>query len=117
MGGAVLNRADILAVKDARVKRFPVAEWNGDIFLRSLTAAEREKWESVFEARREKTTASVMALLAAYAICDENGNSLFTEEDVSALAKKDGAVMLRIAEAAMAMNAVTEKDIADIAKN
>jgi len=53
----------------------------------------------------------------ARCLCDEKGARLFTDAEVDQLAKKSAKVMSRVWGKAMEHNALTDKDVEELAKN
>jgi hypothetical protein len=53
----------------------------------------------------------------ARCLCDEKGARLFTDAEVEQLAKKSAKVMSRVWAKAMEHNALTDKDVEELAKN
>ncbi len=49
-------------------------------------------------------------------LCDDKGNLLFRDKE-AALAKKSGAVMGRLFDAAMSHNRMTEEDVKELGKS
>ena len=60
---------------------------------------------------------NIRAVLVAMAVVDEDGNRLFTDKDVKALAKKSAAAMDRIFAETQKLNAVSDEDVEEMAKN
>lgn len=116
-----LSRDDILQADDLPTDELEVPEWGGTILIRALNGAQREE----IEIRSHKAKASgdalgwkgLKTLVATYVVVGEDGQPLFTSKDLAALAKKSSAVLDRIFEKVLAMNAMTKKDAEDLAGN
>lgn len=94
-----LTRADILGRNDIRVESLDIPEWGGRVFVRSIGADERDKWDyEIYEASKtdEGRLPHFRARYAALVICDEDGNPIFTERDIEELGKKNAAAIERI---------------------
>lgn len=128
MADRLLTRADVLGADDLKRERVAVPEWGGDLFIRTLTGAERDEfdllgWRAVEEAKARGedpkfvTSRNVMARLVAFAACDETGKRLFSVEDVEALGAKSGAALERVYKAADRLNATTAAAVATLAGN
>ena len=117
----MLSKTDILAAKDIKIEEISVPEWGGSVFVKEMTGAERDKYESsILEIKGGNQTVNLQnarAKLAAFTICDENGNRIFSEADISALASKSATALQRIFEKAMSLSRIGEKDIEDLTKN
>ena len=121
---AVLTRSQILEVKDfPEAVRVSVPEWGGDVLIRSMSASERDMYEQDLVAARvgNKDTGvkvtNVRARLLAFVIVDEEGNLLFSEDDIVALGKKSIVAVDRVFAKAQNMNALTQADVEALEKN
>jgi hypothetical protein len=107
-------RTKILEADDLPIKEVKVPEWNCNVFVRMMTAEERDK----FEARQmANPMTDVRARIAAATVCDEHGTLLFSELDIPALNKKSARALDRVFAAATKHNAITAQDIDDLKKN
>ncbi len=109
-----LSRDSILSADDLPREEVHVPEWGGSVFVRTLTAGERDRFEGwiagdQFDRFRAK--------LAALAVCDEAGARVFTDGDVDALAAKSCKALHRVADAAYRLNRFTKEDLEAIAGN
>jgi hypothetical protein len=116
-----LSAADILNANDLALNRVDVPEWHGYVFVRSMTAAERDEWELYLISHRtpdgELNFRNVRATLVANTCCDSAGSLLFTPDQVDALAQKCGRAIVRVYEATQRLNAITDDDVQELAKN
>lgn len=112
----LLGRDAILAADDLPSERVPVPEWGGAVLVRALPLAERGAFEAAASAE-DSDNVEVLTRIVALAACDADGNRLFRLEDAAALAAKNPEPVMRVAEAAIRVNAITERDIEDLAKN
>jgi hypothetical protein len=103
-------RDKILSAKDSNLAKVSVPEWECDIHVKSWSGLERVKVQSL--TKSDELLARVVALSA----CDEAGVRLFKDEDVAALQEKNGAVLERVALAALQHNGIGKEAIAE-AKN
>lgn len=113
----MLTRELILSVDDLPRELVKVPEWGGDVYVRTMTGAERDKWEIEVATSKQKASESVRAMIAALTVCDENSNLLFTIQDVEALSKKSAAALDRVMDAAMRLNKLYGSDIEGLEKN
>lgn len=123
-----LTAEEILSAKDTELVEVPVPEWGGVVFLKPLTNGERSAWENALNVgdaafRKNKgegfsnSTLRMKESLLVIAICDENGKQVFDEHQIGALSKKNSGVIDRLYLIIQRLNALTEKDLEDIAKN
>jgi hypothetical protein len=121
----ILSRADILNAKDIRTERVPCPEWGGDVIVRGLTAAERDKWEaSLFTTKRHGNSFelisnrdNIRAKFVVASAVDEKGKPLFTAGDIDALTEKSAAPMDRLFAVAQRLSGMTNEDIEELEKN
>jgi len=115
-----LTKEAILAADDLPRRKVEVPEWGGDVYVRTMTGAERDAWEISFvpEAGGEKRDLSnIRAKLAVLACVDEQGKRLFDDADVEALGQKSASALERIVEAAGKLNALSGADLEELRGN
>lgn len=86
-------RETILAADDRKPVKLPVPEWGCDIFLKPLNGHERSR----IVRAASSNDSTLYGLAVVLSACDEQGNKLFTEQDIPALNEKSGAVLDRVA--------------------
>jgi hypothetical protein len=113
-----LTRSEILEVKDIKIKEVNVPEWGGSVFVKGMTGAERDKFETSIVGLRGKQQTldmqNVRAKLAALTICDEEGTLLFSEADVKALGVKSASALQRVFKVAQKLSALTPDDMEEL---
>lgn len=117
---ASLTRSAINAAADLETRKVDVPEWGGYVFISMLDGINRDAWENSIITVGENGSAkqnldNIRAKLLTRAIVDEDGNRLFT--DPGELGRKSGAVLGRLFEIAKELNAVTDADVDELAKN
>ena len=116
-----LSKEQILSIRDIKIEELYVPEWNDSIFIKTMTAEERDKFEeSIFirdGGKRKTDLFGLRAKMCAFVICDEKGNRLFTEKEVEALSQKNANALTRIFEKAQELAAIGENDVAELSKN
>lgn len=118
----MLTKDQILNVKDYQIEEVEVPEWGGSVFVRGLTGAERDEYEASmvqFQGSKVKSMEirNIRARMAAYAICDADGNRVFSSSDVLALSKKSAAALDRIMTVAARLSGMTAEDQESLRKN
>lgn len=112
----VLNRDDILNASDIRKEK--VKAWGGEVWVRGMTGAERDKFESSviqFKGSSQSLNLSnVRAKLCALTICDEEGKRLFTEADVQLLSEKSAVELSKIFIVAQRLSGITDADVEEL---
>jgi hypothetical protein len=111
-----LSVEQILAAADNRVREVKVPEWGGSVFVRTISADERDRFEARFADRKDK--GGVRADLVGMALCDEQGKALKpTDAEIKALGQKSSGVMDRIFSAIMDLNMMNARDVEKLEGN
>ncbi len=118
---ALLTRDAILQAQDLPTEQVHIPEWGGDVLVRALTGAERDKFEQSIVEQRGKNTRmnlqNIRAKLVALTVVDEQGNRIFKDEDVKWLGNKSAAALDRIFEVAQRLSGLRDEDVEELAKN
>lgn len=117
----LLTREQILGATDIITEVVPVPEWGGEVLVRSLSGAERDRFEAsivdVRGKRRSVNLLNVRARLVALAIVDESGQQVFRAGDVEALGAKSAAALSRVFDAAQRLSGLSDDDVEELEKN
>ena len=113
---SILNRQQILDADDRKRIVVSVPEWGGEVIISSMSGMMRDAWEQTLQKSNFSLENMRARFLAAVAI-DEAGDPLFSMTDVEALGKKSSAALTRCMVAAQELNALTNNDLEEIAKN
>ena len=120
-GKSPLSREQILAVMDLKIEAVHVPEWDGTVYVRNMTSKQRDAFErSRFKMVGDKVemiSENTRASLLAASLCDEQGNPLFSMQDVEALGNKNGAVMDRLFDVAQRLSGLRTQEVEDRIKN
>lgn len=114
----VLSKSDILGADDLKIERVPVPEWPGKdgqpgiIVLRQMSAAESM---AITKLMIDNSTDGMFIILAASAI-DDNGERLFTMDDIEALRGKSMKVLDRLQRACLRLNSMLGDEQAALKK-
>jgi len=103
-----LDRKSILAADDVRKEKVHVPEWKGDVFLRVLTGTDRDRFEESYADQKMKAFRIRFLLLA---LCDEDGERLFSDDESDILGKKSSVVINRLFETGWKLNAFTQEAV------
>ena len=122
----VLSREALLAKQDLAVEWVPLDEEGGGVFVKEMSARERDAWEASMleehetdEGTTEYKTGFVdfRAKLAVRTCVDDKGSYLFLEEDAEELSKNMGAKRMEmIVNVAQRLNKISKKDREDLEK-
>lgn len=121
--GQFLSRDEIRAAKDLETASVEVPEWGGFVLVRGMTGRERDDLEASMrdvdaQHRTVKmTTENFRAKLVALCAVDEQGERLFSLEDVYWLGEKSAAALSRVADRIVEMSAMSAGDVQVLLKN
>lgn len=110
----VLDKAAILAVSDTKLDKVHVPEWNGDVYIKTLSGTERDTFEDAYSQEKMK---NFRARFLTLTLCDKSGERLFTDAEVDTLGKKSATVISRLFEKAWAFNAFRNEDVEAMGKD
>ena len=115
----LLSRDAILQADDLEYEDVEVPEWGGTVRVRALNGTDRDAYEASLRQLRGKefvpNTVNVRAKLVAKAVVGEDGERLFSDQEVSALGKKSAAALDRVFEVAARLSRISEEDVDDLA--
>lgn len=114
----VLGRDDILQADDIVTEAVDVPEWGGTVLVKGMSGVERDEFDLAIMSKtgksREVNLENLRARLCASSIVDEDGNLIFTQEDVFALSEKSGAALQRVYDVASRLSGLGEDDIEEL---
>tara|TARA_R110002020_G_scaffold150991_3_gene327926 strand:- start:1084 stop:1428 length:345 start_codon:yes stop_codon:yes gene_type:complete len=111
----MLDRDSILNVVDLKPEVVEVPEWGGSLYIRMLTASERDKFEaSCVGTGKKQNLTNIRARLVVLCACDEAGERMFGDGDADALGRKSAAAVDRVFGACSKLNGFSSQDIEDL---
>ena len=116
---SILSKDQILAVDDVQTIVVDVPEWGGQVRLATMSGTSRDMYEQTLAKAMDKgaAIANLRASFLAYSLVDEEGNLLFSQEDIEALGRKNGAALDRIFQEATKLNRTGFSGSEEAAKN
>jgi len=102
----ILSAEQILSARDFETKEVKVPEWKGSVLVRVLTEGDYMDW--IRASRETEVDASIDLFVRA--VCDEDGDLLFTHDAAEALRGKSIKAMNRVVEGAMEINGLKIQD-------
>lgn len=98
----------IKAANDRPLTEVHVPEWDATVYLRALTARERDQIVALAtrEEGKEGSDRLLSVTLVGRCMCDVDGRRVFEDADLAALADKSGAVVDRLFAKAMEINGI-----------
>lgn len=112
------TREEILSLKFETKRKLHVPQWNCDVFIKAMTAAERDMFEVDYRRLKEAgddPLRNLRARLAAATVCDESGQLLFTQADVDQLGQHPAGALDLIADLAMELSGMQQHDAETLA--
>jgi len=92
-----LNKEEIIKAKDIKIETVEVPEWGGTVNIKSLSVGDRDEFTQwVIDNDGKTNTKDFMAKMVALALVDDEGNRLFTKDELSELSKKSINVVERL---------------------
>lgn len=114
----MLTRDEILDAEDLKRETVDVPEWGGEVTVQEMSGAQRDAYEVHITSTPEDTRPTVVrARLAAFSIVDEEGELIFTIDDITKLAKKSAKALDRVFTVAASMSMLGEKEVQDAEGN
>lgn len=114
----MLKREEILAKVDLKKETVTVAEWGGSVFVSEMSGTQRDAWEqSIRQKDASGNIASPRAKLVVFTVVDENGDRIFTEEDVPSIGKLAARSLEKVCTVAMRLNGLGAGDVEEAKKN
>jgi hypothetical protein len=114
-----LTREAILAFDD--LPRESVEVWGDSVWVRCMTAKERDEFESSVLVTKGKNTElnrkNIRAQLVIRTTVDEKGKRVFTNDDVDAVGGKSSKEIDKIFEVASRLSGLSQKDVEELAGN
>lgn len=115
---AVLTKDQILAADDLKTEVVSVPDWGGEVIVSTMTGIDRDKLEEAAQGDDGKIgTDNFRAKLLAFTLVDEQGNRLFTENEIEALGRKSASALNKVFNVAMRLNALRKVDEDEMVKN
>lgn len=118
-----LNKEQIVGASKLERVELEIPEWGGTVFIAEMTGRQRDAWEASIVEIDEKTSETrhnrinFRAKLAIRVVVDENGVSVFGDDDIELVGKLSSAALDRVFEAAQKINKITPDDIEELGGN
>ncbi len=114
----LLTKDQILSVVDLPRETVDVPEWNGSVLVSGISAKQRQLLlSSLGDDDDAPLGENQKAMMAAAFIIDEDGGTMFTEEDVLVLGNKSDIALDRVISVGMRLSGMSVEAIDDLAKN
>lgn len=114
----ILDKTAILSAEDLKTEEVDVPEWGGSVRVRTLTGSERDAFESsLIAADGQRNMANYRARLLSRALVGENGQRLFSDDEIPLLGGKSAAALDRLFAVAQRLNGIGGEAEKAIEKN
>ena len=108
---------DILSIDDLPIEKVHIPEWDTDVYVKALTAKQRDLFESSVFTDRGKDLTNIRAKLCALSIVDDSGKHLYSLKDAPALGEKNAKALDRIFAVAKRLSGIGRQEIESLKKN
>jgi len=113
-----LTKEQILCADDIVTKTINVPQWGGDVTVKTWNAEEKADFEIAYrDDDGESNVRRLREMVVSRSVIDENGDVMFSSEDIAALSKKSGKAMDIVFDAASQLNGVLDSDVEAMVKN
>jgi hypothetical protein len=110
-----LNKHQIFASNDLKESFVEVPEWGGKVKIRALSSQELFDYNALIHS--DPSGLDLAMYLITTACIDDNGNKLFTEQDIPTLKTKNNDILFRIVDGISALSKQNPNDVDELAKN
>lgn len=116
-----LGRDAILKADDRPVEIMDIPEWGGKIRLRGLTGQGRDEYEAstviIRDGRAWPDTENARAKLVARCIVGDDGEPMFSQQDVHQLGLLGAAALDRVWDRCLKLSGLSDEDVQELEGN
>lgn len=109
-------REKILATNTLPREPLEIPEWGCTVWAYALTGAQRDSIEAHVMKNRNDLS-HLRARIVVYSARSEDGERLFTDEDIPALEEQAGSALERIFQCSQRLSCLESSDIEELKKN
>lgn len=117
----LLSKEAILAAEDLPMEEVFVPQWGGSVLVRGLTAKQRGMFTRELVDQRKGGNVlrleQIQIRLCAMSIVQENGNRMFSDNDMAALAAKSAGALQIIFEVAQRLSGLSDEQVEELQGN
>jgi hypothetical protein len=107
-----LNREQLIAQAKPKVINVAVPEWGGDVFLRDITAGQRDQYDGFqIDQQGSAKYANFRARLLVLSLCDSEGVRLFGDGDVGVVSALPAQTIDRLWEQAAVLCGLKAEEV------
>lgn len=114
---------EILSASDLPIRKVHIPQWSRDVFVRSMSGADRDQWELAWTEfrKRQDSGEGFYCFLVLWTLCDSAGKPLCElppkPSQVKAMQEKSGAAIQRLYTVAAGLNGIGGIELEDAEKN
>ena len=114
-----LTRDQILGSDDLPREAVDVPLWGGEVFVRAFMGEQRQEFKNlaIQHEAGDVDELDLVALLVIATTVGDDGELLFTPDDLPALKKKNADALVTVGNVALRINGLTEESIENITGN
>lgn len=109
-----LTKELVLGANDRPLEKVEVPQWGGHVYVRTMSARERDRFETSWTGDKSKDFDNLRARMAVATVCDKEGQLLFSPEDAEALGQKSAQALDVLAEVMQRLNGISNADVAEL---
>jgi hypothetical protein len=116
----MLDRQRVLTADDLPRVEVSVPEWGGTLLVRTMTGAQRARWEDAWSRWQKNAggdSGDFYAMLMVHALVNPDGSPMFTEGDIPALSAKSGKVLHQLYRDMARVNGIGAEAVEQAEKN
>lgn len=114
----VLGKAAILAFASnsaLKVEKIELPEMGGEVYIKELTAGEREALEKQMQSQTDKN--AVRATVFVHSVCNADGELMFDVEDIEAIKQLPSRPVIKVFNRSNEINGITPEQVDTAEKN
>jgi hypothetical protein len=111
-----MNKEQLLAALESEIHEIKVDAVDAVLRFRVLTGRARDAFHAVMS-KGDGALSHFESAIVAATVVDDEGNSMFSADEVDALRDKNAAAVAEVAKAAMSVNKIGAAAEAEAAKN
>lgn len=102
-----------------QLQKVEMPDWGEPVYIKGMSAAEKDDFEAAQVSLNAKGKAlhNFRARLVVATACDEQGNRVFSDEDVDALGELPAKDVAKLFDVATKLNGMSKEDVEDLEKN
>lgn len=114
---ATLSKAALLAAANqTKLEPLELPELGGTVYVKAMTAGEREAFEQDMDGKDLIKSKKVRATVFANSVTDENGNRLFTSDDIDAINNLPASIVSKVFDKSNELNGIDTKQAVEQAE-